>query len=77
MLAATVAQLGKTVATGSIRGRAPQILLCPETSFLTCNKNKNLAFLQMYFSPPNLKTWLRACNLARAVLNKVVKSDYR
>jgi len=31
-----------------------------ENRFKYTNKNKNLAPLKMQFSPPNLKTWLRA-----------------
>jgi len=29
--------------------------------FQKYNKNKIRAPLKMYFAPPNLKTWLRAC----------------
>jgi len=50
---------------GAFGGRAPQIvctpqfLLCPENFFIKHKENKNLSPLNLY-SPPNLKTWLRA-----------------
>ena len=32
-----------------------------KNSFQAYNVNKHLASLEVYFAPPNLKTWLRAC----------------
>jgi len=59
----------RPVATGrAFGGNAPEIsmvppnFVVPKTLFIkTYNKNKNVAPLNMYFAPPNLKTWLRAC----------------
>jgi len=40
---------------------SPQIFCAQKILFQLCNKNKNLATLKMCFTPPNRKTWLRAC----------------
>jgi len=52
-------------------GTSPKFLLCPPKFFCSqknlfqkYNKNKIRAPLKMYFAPPNLKTWLRACREA-------------